>query len=217
MKAPNSSPWRRIAAVVGLAVILTAGAAGCSPSKKDKDSGDTIAKNRAPVVLTNDVEGKNYARRLTLADNPASLIWCTAYPSNPNAKAFTVPIVGKLTSSSKRPTATERARSGDTSGTEYSPEIPGPDGMFGSSIPYQYGFDPAGNEHDFSASMELHCTSVPDIIQKETTQIAVKSSTDPGQLDADVQAALKQCQVKNKDQSAPCAAAAKLLGLGSGS
>lgn len=216
MTISHSPTWRRIAASVGLAVIVTTGAAGCNDTKT-KNSGDAIAKNRAPVVLTNDIEGKNYARRLTLADNPASLIWCSVYPANPNAKAFTVPIVGKLTSSSKRPEPTERARSGDTSGTEYNPEIPGPDGMYGTSVSYQYGFDPAGNYHEFSASMEMHCTSVPDIIQKETTQIAVKSSTDPGQLDADVQAALKQCQVKNKDQSAPCTAAAKLLGLGSGS
>jgi len=215
----QKSLWRRGVAVAALFAAAAFALGGCTGDKpKSGANGESIAKNRAPVELKNDVEGKNYARRLTLADNPASLIWCTAYPSSPSAKAFTVPIVGKLTSSTKRPTPTEQTIiDGDTTGRTYNPELPGPDGMYGASIPYQYGFDPAGNEHDFSLSLEMHCTSVPDIIQKETTQLAVKSTMDPGELDAQVQAALTQCQKTNKDQSAACPAAAKLLGLGSGS
>lgn len=220
MTHSTPSRWRRCAVLAGLALVAVAALAGCTSHKDSTKSptGQQIAANRAPVQLHNDVEGKNYNRRLSLADNPASLIWCTVYPTSPNAKAFTIPIVGKLTSSSKRPTPTEQTViDTDTLGKTYNPEIPGPDGMYGASVPYQYGFDPAGNEHDFSAALEMHCTSVPDIIQQETTQIAVKSSTSPGQLDSQVQAALAQCQKSNKDQSAACPAAAKLLGLGSGS
>lgn len=202
-----------IGAAVSVALLLTAGSCG---GDDPKSSGEQIASNRQNVQLKNDVEGKNYNRRLGLADNPASLIWCTVYPTSPSAKAFTVPIVGKLTSSSKRPTPTEVSYDG-TAGTRYNPELPGPDGMFGSSVPYQYGFDPAGNYHEFSASMQTYCTSVPTVIQKETTQISIGSTADTGALDAQVQAALVACQKSNKDQSAACPQAAKLLGIGSGS
>lgn len=53
--------------------------------------GADIAANRDNYVPKNDVEGRNYNARQKLADNPATLIWCTTYPPTPNAKAFTVP------------------------------------------------------------------------------------------------------------------------------
>jgi hypothetical protein len=200
-----------VAAIGGLGLVSLA---GCPGSDAKPSSGERIAASRQNAKLANDVEGKNYNRRLALADNPASLIWCTVYPTSPNAKAFTVPIVGKLTSSSKRPTPTEVAQDGNTSGTTYFPEKPGPDGMYGSSVPYQYGFDPAGNYQEFTASMEMHCTTVPDIVQRETTEIAIKSGTSLAALDKQVESALRACQRANADQSAACPDAAKLLGIG---
>lgn len=211
--------------VITLAIVANVAAAilvGCgsgdnssSGAQNAGKSGQDIADNREAPKLSNDVEGKNYYGRLRFADNPTSILWCTEYPTSPNAKAFTVPIVGKLTSGGKRPISTSRAMiDTDTTGKEYSPEKPGPDGMYGSSGDFRYGFDPAGNYHEFW-NLESYCTSVPNVIQKETTRIMVG---DPGaanlaSADAAAQAALRRCQTRNKDMTVRCPEAAKLLGL----
>lgn len=194
------------------AVGLIFGVVACSSEpEKPSSSGQNIADKRQNVTLKNDVEGKNYNRRLQLADDPASLIWCTGYPPAANQKAFTVPIVGKLTSGNKRPTPTEKVRiDTDTLGSEYNPELPGPDGMFGSSGEYRYGFDPAGNYHEFYG-MAVRCTSVPTIIQKESLEITL--SGDASDIDRRVQEELKECQKTNKDMTVACPKAAQLLGV----
>lgn len=202
-------------AAAGLAVVLLGSASSCD-GEPSGSNGDRIAAEREQVQLKNDVEGRNYNGRLALADNPATLIWCTAYPTSPNAKAFTVPIVGKLTSGTKRPYATQReVVDNDTGWTEYNPEKAGPDGMFGTSSEYKYGFDPAGNYHEFGAALELYCTNVPTVIQKETTLVAIRGggAGDLASLDRRTQDALIECQRTQRDHTKACPAAAAILGV----
>lgn len=205
---------RKTPLVFTAALLATIPLAGCTGESPNEPSGEQIAENRQNVVLKNDVEGKNYNRRLALADDPASLIWCTAYPPAANQKAFTVPIVGKLTSGGKRPTPTERSFAGGGDGAIaddfYTPEVPGPDGMFGTSGEYRYGFDPAGNYHEFYG-MAVRCTSVPTIVQKESLEITLNG--DASDIDQRVQAELKKCQAKTHDQTVACPAAAQILGV----
>lgn len=223
MKKTGFTPGLAIITVV-VAVGVSLAVSACSKSSPAKsDSGTTIATNRTNYTPVNDVEGRNYNARQALADNPATLIWCSAFPTSPNVKAFTVPIVGKLTSGNKRPYATTQVIiDNDTGGRTYSQEVAGPDGMFGTSGEYRYGFDPAGNYHDFYG-IEVYCTSVPDIIQKQQTVIVVKDG-DAGNLsdlDNRVQQALAVCVAKagkdehgasKYDPSKPCPEAARLLG-----
>lgn len=198
-------------AALALAALVVAGLAACtdSPPPAQQQAVD-IAKTRANYIPKNDIEGKNYNARQVLADNPATLIWCTAFPANPNAKAFTVPIVGKLTSGNKRPYATTYAYSGGN-GTGYTPELPGNDGMYGTSGEYRYGFDPNGNYEDFY-NMETFCTNVPNLMQQQTTIIAIKPGSNASALDAQIEAALKVCRDKDPDPSHSCPAAVALLG-----
>jgi hypothetical protein len=191
-----------VLAGVGVLLVLVA----CSSAKKS-DAGESIAAGRTNYVPKNDVEGHNYNARQAIADNPATLIWCTAFPTSPNAKAFTVPIVGKLTSGGKRPYPTSIVRDG----YPYNPELAGPDGMYGVSGEYRYGFDPAGNYHDFY-NLETYCTSVPNVVQREQTTIIVKTSSNLELVDSQVEAALKACRAKDPDPSKPCAEAARLIG-----
>mgnify|MGYP006329816273 FL=1 len=197
-------------ATLGVVALL----AGCSGEPEKPAAGEKVAAQRQNYAPKNDTEGNNYTARQKLADDPASLIWCTAYPTSPNAKAFTVPIVGKLTSGNKRPYSTQKTViDQDTGHQEYSPEVAGPDGMYGSSGEYRYGFDPAGNYHDFYG-LETYCTSLPTVVQKETTQIAITVDGNLSTIDRQVQEALKACQAKNKDMTAACPEAARLLGVG---
>lgn len=199
--------------VIGFAGLVLVGLAlaGCIADERAPANGKDITAGRNIYVPKNDVEGKNYNARLRIADSPATLIWCSVYPTNPNVKPFTVPIAGKLTSSGKRPEPTSQSYVGSEA-TRYNPELPDAQGMYGSSDEYRYGFDPAGNYHDFYG-LEVYCTTVPTVIQKNTTEIAISASGDLNAIDKQVEAALEACRKQNTDPSAPCPAAAKLLGV----
>lgn len=197
-----------IVATFSLAALLMAGCTG-TIGNPAQDEALENANSRQNYVPKNDIEGKNYNARQKLADDPNTILWCSFYPTNPNVKPYTVPIVGKLTSSSKRPYATTQSYNGTTDGY-FSPELPGSDAMFGSSTEYRYGFDPAGNYWDFVA-LEATCSSVPNIIQKNTTDFAITATGDINSLSVLANAALQACA--NNDPSKPCAEAAQILGI----
>lgn len=129
------------------------------------------------------VEFQNYNERQKVADDPATILWCTAYPTNPNAKPLTFPIRGKLTSSNKRPYPTTTL-AGDN-GSTYTTEVPGPDSMYGESSEYRYGFTPGGVYVDFTG-LETACTTEPTVYQKQQTDIVLQ--TDQALVDASGQA-----------------------------
>lgn len=217
MNLPFRTPEHRRTSKIILALIAaiasTAILAACTADQRasQQDAVD-IAANRDNYVPKNDVEGHNYNARQAIADSPSTLIWCTAFPTSPNAKAFTVPIVGKLTSGNKRPYPNTQSLNG-TGGSDsvyYNPELPGPDGMYGTSGEYRYGFDPAGNYHDFY-NLETYCTTVPNVLQKETT-VVLSVAGDLSLIDSRVEAALKDCRAKDPDPSHSCPAAAAILG-----
>lgn len=204
---------KALLAFIGTITLVFLVTACTSDQRTGQQAAVDAAKNRQNYVPQNDVEGHNYNARQSIADNPATLIWCTAFPTSPNAKAFTVPIVGKLTSGNKRPypsTQTLNGIPGSDNATYYNPELPGPDGMYGTSGEYRYGFDPAGNYHDFY-NLETYCTTVPNVLQKETT-IVLSAAGDLNLIDQRVEAALKDCRAKDPDPSKSCPAAAALLG-----
>lgn len=202
---------KKIAALV-LAIAVVIAAAACTADERTgQQQAVDVAAGRQNYVPKNDVEGHNYNARQAIADNPSTLIWCTVFPTSPNAKAFTIPIVGKLTSGNKRPYPTEQAYAGNVDAKAFNPELPGPDGMYGTSGEYRYGFDPAGNYHDFY-NLETYCTTVPNVVQREQTTIVVKVAGDLNAVDQQVEAALKACRAKDPDPSHACPAAAALLG-----
>lgn len=197
-----------VAVLLGTAAIALSSCSSDSSSNAQKTALET-AQSRKNYIPKNDVEAKNYNARQALADDPATLIWCSVFPTNPNIKPFTIPIVGKLTSGNKRPDPTLLSKTGND--YTYNPDLPGSDGMYGTSGEYRYGFDPAGQYHDFY-NLETYCTTVPDIIQKQTTMISVANpSTDLNSLDVKLQEALKKCRDKNVDPSVACPEAVRIL------
>ncbi len=193
-----------------VALVLSAGSCD-APQNAAQTAANDKAANGYTYIPKNDIERKNYNTRTELADNPASLIWCSVYPTNPNVKPFTVPIMGKLTSGNKRPIPTEYVDVGNDN--DYYPEKPGPDGMYGTSADYRYGFDPAGNYWDFY-NVETTCSSAPNIIQKATTQIGITATGDLNALDTAAEKALAECRKHdNNDSSKACPEAARILGI----
>jgi hypothetical protein len=176
-----------VAATLAISVSLTACFGGDTKSKADP--AQQIADNRQNYTPKNDVEGKNYNARQKIADNPATILWCTAFPANPSAPAITVPIVGKLTSSNKRPYATSQVIKG-SSDQSYNPEIVGPDGMYGSSTEYRYGFRPDGTYVDFTGLSTI-CSTEPSVFQRTKTIIDLQSDGNLQAANVAAQAALK--------------------------
>lgn len=198
-------------ALAVMALSACSGPSGGPSNKSAQEQAQDRAKTRTNYVPKNDVEGNNYNARQRIADSPSTLIWCTAFPTNPNAKPVTIPIVGKLTSGNKRPYPNLRefhgGADGTVSGSDYfNPELAGPDGMFGSSGEYRYGFRPDGVYVDFY-NLETYCTSAPTVFQKQSTTIDLSSSGN----DTNVESALATCRAANPDPSKPCTAAQGLV------
>jgi len=130
-------------------------------------------EGRNYYVPQNDLEFRNYNRRQILADDPTALLWCTSAFPIPSSPIFTVPIVGKLTSGNKRPYPVDR---NPDYTTDRFLEAPGPDGMYGTSGEYRYGYTPGGIYADWY-NMPTFCTTEPTIWQRESTVIVLQ--TDP--------------------------------------
>ena len=171
------------------AMLSVAALAGCSADVSQTDQSykdiDQNAQNRQPYVPQNDVEYNNYNAAQQLYDNPNTIIWCTTAWTNPSAPLVTVPIRGKLTSSSV--SYYPNTRVDNDQGADYNPELRSVDGMYhGSPPPYRYGFTPGGQYVDFS-NMEVFCTTSLTKFQREQTTISVTvdSTMDSAQAQAE--------------------------------
>ena len=133
---------------------------GCTRQQKAREKATKQAANRIYYTMKNDIEYKNYSQRQRLADDPTTVLWCTAFPPIIGAKPFTVPVVGKLTSGGKRPYQTNNNQAG-------------PDAMYGHSGEYRFGFTPAGFYADYY-NLPLYCTDEPTIWQSQNTIIAMQ-------------------------------------------
>lgn len=144
-----------VSILVGFVLLFTA----CTAQDQAYYQAVEDAQNRDYYVPHNDVEGRNYNWRQEIADDPSMILWCTFFPTNPSSPMITVPIMGKLTSGSKRPYAND----------------PGSDGMYGTSGEYRYGFGPSGKfeYYDFYG-VETFCTTVPLTFQREKTIIVME-------------------------------------------
>ena len=119
-------------------------------------------------------------------DTPSSIIWCTTTWGNASAPLVTVPVAGKLTSSST---------------TFFQPETPlwnsnggglivssrSVDGLFHPNPPqYRYGFTPGGQYVDLFY-MPTFCTTAMTNFQRESTKVSLE-------IPADVAAAQKRAE-----------------------
>lgn len=144
------------------------------------------AAERAAYVPNISLDFLNYDKRQRRSDDPTTIVWCTVFPPTPGVRPMTFPIVGKLTSGGKRPFATD----------------PGPDGMYGSSGEYRYGFTPDDNMVDVYNIASV-CTTEPTVWMKEKTDIVIHQDASLVRAQAAAKAALD----KNPDNHAAAYAA----------
>ncbi|RLP73658.1 hypothetical protein D9V32_14095 [Mycetocola tolaasinivorans] len=168
-----------VAVALAAAFILLFALAGCSSFDSQDDRGKQLAvsetqfNGRTAPKVTGDAEYQNYIRaQEDVYDDPASIIWCTVYPASDSAPIFTVPIAGKLTSSSVSFFPGSRI---EKFGSNYAPaavENQSVDGMYhGSPPPYRYGFTPGGQYVDFT-DLPTFCTTALTEFQRQTLSVA---------------------------------------------
>lgn len=167
-------------------------AASCDEAQnKAQLVGEAKARERDVYIPVNDVEFDNYNDRQRVADNPATILWCTFFPPTVGQEVFTTPITGKLTSGNKRPFPTEWR---DNNANGYFAEKPGADAMFGSSGDYRYGFDPTRTVYQDFTDLGSYCTTEPKVWQKNHTRIVVEPAHDLLQLHNQARALLEQAK-----------------------
>jgi hypothetical protein len=156
--------WAVVATLALGAVILVA----CTPNSISQQAAENANSNFSPYQIKNWIEQKYYSWRLQISDDPSLIVWCTMFPSTPGVKPITIPIVGKLVSSNKRPYASSS-----------SGEVIDAQGMYGSSSEFRYGFGPTGMQEYYEITdLPMFCTTQPMVWQTQLT-VMVQAKNNP--------------------------------------
>lgn len=171
-----------------LALAACGGGTTANPQAKQKRQVDQAAERRQAYIPHNNVEFNNYNEAQKLYDEPSTIIWCTTTWGNPSAPMVTVPVAGKLTSSSTTFFSPNGVVSDEVSGDGYGPVPVGigteksVDGMYHPNPPgYRYGFTPGGQYVDLF-NMPTFCTTALSKFQRQQTKVAL--TVDQGAQDA---------------------------------
>jgi hypothetical protein len=171
---------------------------GCSEQTAHKTQQDQVIekqKKQRAYIPHNDVELRNYNDAQRLYDSPDTIIWCSTTWGNASAPLVTVPVTGKLTSSTTSffP-STKWVDRGDYTFTEV--QTPSIDGMYHPNPPqYRYGFTPGGQYVDFF-NMPTFCTTALTKFQRQATKVTVE-------FDAEARVAQKRAEaaLRNGDEA----------------
>lgn len=182
---------------------------GCAPGpgpSVDESARREVEANQEQrdfYIPRQDLEFQNYNKRVQLADDPTTILWCTFFPPMGGAQqVFTVPVIGKLTSSGKRPFPVQISHDADYAlgaryslgGGYYSNEAIQPDGMYGGSSEYRYGFAPDGTYSDFT-DLPSFCTTAPTVWQMNETRVVTQIDEDALAHSAEAQQLLRSGDV----------------------
>lgn len=162
-----SSKKKLTVGLVALLALASIVLSACSAQSDAISRASEIAADRDYYIPVNDVEGRNYNWRLEISDDPSLILWCTYFPPTAGVKPITVPIIGKLTSGSKRPFP-------EFGGTYENPDA---QSMYGTSGDYRFGFGPSGKFEYYDFYQNTMCTTMPLTYQAELTVLV--SEKDP--------------------------------------
>lgn len=183
--------WRKLLLVALAAIVASFGLAACSleeenANKEAKEQVDNNAKKLSPYLPQNDVEFDNYNRAQKLYDSPDTIIWCSTTWGNSNSPIITVPVAGKLTSSSTTFFNPVSVINNDSSGSGVAVPSRSVDKLFHPNPPqYRYGFTPGGQYVDLF-NMPTFCTTALTQFQREATRVSL--TVDPAMQRAQRQA-----------------------------
>lgn len=136
-------------------------------SKLDKASDKRVAPE------SSDTEYNNYMKAQKAYADPNTILWCTGSFQAASSPLFTVPIAGKLTSSSVSFYPGQRLNTFNGGQSGVLEESRSVDGMYhGNPSPYRYGFTPGGAYVEM-ANLAVLCTTQLTKFQQQTLDIKV--------------------------------------------
>lgn len=138
----------------------------------------------------NYTERKIANERIAKTDDPAHVEFCTFWPPTPGAKPITVPIAGKLVSSTKRPDD-PLGYDGTDGGGLASFNRADAQGMYGSSVPYRYGYTPGDIGWEFPAD-NTTCSDAPTKFQADNTLLVSATDNKLAAAQQEAQAVLRE-------------------------
>lgn len=168
---------------------------------KDHKESDSHAKNEAIksgkkfaedayIPAYGNTEQRNYNKAQEIYNDPTTILWCSVMPEASTTPIITVPIKGKLTSSST--TAFRPEEAWDVRDDDLPTEkgiARSVDGLFHPSPPpYRYGFTPGDQLVDFT-DVGTICTTQPLEFQRQS--IEVKPAEDVSKASKEAEAALE--------------------------
>jgi hypothetical protein len=185
-----------LALIAVIAVVLMAGCGSSSPNDAAQQQANKNGENFNPYIPPpNNTEQQNYNAAQRLYNDPSSILWCTAFPQSNTAPIITVPVAGKLTSSTTtafNPDTTDEH--GDT-GIAVMPNR-SVDGLYHPDPPpYRYGFTPGGQYVDFF-NMPTLCTTKPLSFQRQSVSVKID-----GALNSATTKAEQALKSGNKDEA----------------
>lgn len=169
---------KHVAWMALLLVALTASLGACGSEAEAPQYKQVVenAKKQRAYVPKRNVELRNYNDAQKLYDSPDTIIWCSTTWGNANSPLVTVPVAGKLTSSSTTffaPQYVDKSEQGV--GVLTSRSV---DGLFHPNPPqYRYGFTPGGQYVDFF-QMPTFCTTALTKFQREQTKVTISVDKD---------------------------------------
>jgi hypothetical protein len=187
----------RIVLTLFAAVFIVVGVTACSETEhvsKQKKTTGQVANERETFpesyVPHNHVEFNNFNEAQKIYDTPSTIQWCTTAWANPSAPLVTVPVAGKLTSSSVSYLPQDHIVESDNGGIT-AVESFSNDGMYHGHPPaYRYGFTPGHQYVDFFG-MEVFCTTAMTEFQRKQTKIALTINPAAEEATKQAEAALK--------------------------
>lgn len=172
---------RLLVAVLAAVVcyVALAGNSGCGEDEADKSGRSDAAKevqrnkdNFKPYVPKNGVEGQNYNKAQEIFDDPSTILWCSVLQQSSTSPIITVPIAGKLTSSSTSAFPSQETDYDEWGNTVREKESV--DGLYhGSPPPYRFGFTPGGQYFEFGGAAPYVCTTAVNEFQRESIAVSV--------------------------------------------
>lgn len=191
---------KKAIAIIGLGLTAALGLTACGgaagPVNQQEEVKKKAAKSEA-YIPKNTTELDNYNKVQKIYDDPTAIQWCTAFPSQPSAPIITVPIAGKLTTSSTSYFNPSEVVSNGT----YGAVVPtrSVDGLFHGASYYRFGFSPAGIMYDFSNSLEMICSTGLTEYQRENTYVEGVDTT--GNMESKQKAAEKALKAGDGDKA----------------
>lgn len=141
-------------------------------NQQKMDQAAKMMKEVAVPTFNHSVERENIAKRLQVTNDANTLQWI--YPTSAGRVLGRFPVRGKVTSGSKRLTSTQQVvgHSYGTNGGGVVMETPDETGAYGSSAPYVFWFDPAGNYHQWQG--DYFMSPMPYQIEKNYGTVSVE-------------------------------------------